>query len=93
MENFNLFARFTSNAKQCLLNAQELSKAKSDDIDTDDILVGIYLVSDSVGSRLLKSVGFSDQMAKLSARKGFIENLEDRASGLATLTETAKISL
>lgn len=91
MQNFDLFARFTSNAKQCLLNAQELSKTKGGDIDTDDILVGIYLVSDSVGSRLLKSVGFTDQMADLPT--GRLVGHDESPTGLATLTETAKVSL
>lgn len=92
MQEFNLFSRFTSNAKQCLVNAQEIAKNKSSDIDTDDILVGIYMVSDSVGSRLLKGVGFSDAMVKFSTGSGFQVESEGSKS-LATLTETAKNGL
>ncbi len=91
MEKFNLFARFTSNAKQSLLNAQEIAKAKKSDIDTDDILLGIFLVSDSVGSRLLKSQGFLGEKEKFSM--GHIGNEIQTQSTLATLTETAKNSL
>ncbi len=91
MEKFNLFARFTSNAKQSLLNAQEIAKSKNLDIDTDDILLGIFLVSDSVGSRLLKSLGFHGEKTKFSMGQ---VGQEIRVKGtLATLTETAKNAL
>ncbi len=91
-QDINLFGRFTGNAKQCLLNAQKIAQKKRLDIDTDDILVGIYLVSDSVGSKLLKSVGFqaaitdypTEQETLMAAREG---------TNIVTLTETAKTSL
>ncbi len=90
MQEFNLFERFTSNAKQSLLNAQQIAKSKSASIDTDDILLGIYLVSDSVGSKLLKNAGF--QSVNVPVKPEGLGSL-DNATTLATLAEPAKSSL
>lgn len=95
-KKFNLFERFTSNAKQSLLNAQEISKKKSQgDIDTDDILFGMFLVTDSVGSRLLKNFGFTNEMMHTeSAEKDIIsELLSEEKNTPEIFTEPAKTSL
>ena len=92
MQHFNLFARFTSNAKQCLVNAQEIAKTKKTDINTDDVLTGIYLVTDSVGSKLLQGMGFSKKTSQLPNNNDCQVSPED-AHSLVTLTETAKNSL
>ncbi len=90
MQEFNLFERFTNNAKQSLLNAQQIAKAKKVDIDTDDILLGIYLVTDSVGSKLLKNAGFKSDTVPVKP-----DGLGDMpgTNTLTTLAEPAKSSL
>jgi len=93
VEEFNLFSRFTGNAKQCLLNAQQIAKKKNSDIDTDDILVGIYLVTDSVGSRLLKSVGFATDITVYPSAEESLTLLREGGTNIVTLTESAKTSL
>jgi hypothetical protein len=61
--HFDLFRRFTDNAKQSLLNAQEVSKQKGRfTIDADDLLVGISMNENSAGSKILKSIGFDPKL-------------------------------
>lgn len=94
MQNFSLFNRFTSNAKQCLLNAQQIAKKRSSDIDTDDILSGIFLVTDSVGSKLLKSVGFKNSdISAYPLAGGGLSQFKEGSSNIVTLTDSAKSSL
>lgn len=92
--NHHLFGRFTENARQSLLNAQEIASSNNqNEIDTDHILSGMFLVTDSVGSRLLKGVGFT---GSLGDQLPIISNSmisEDGNSKIATLTDSAKMAL
>ncbi len=78
------FDRFSENARQALINAQELARAAgSAVVDSDHLLLGMLLTKKSAATDLLSSSGITFEEAKAKS---------DLSSGLAGVARIGGLS-